>query len=287
MSENKQWEELELNKIYNEDCFITMKKMPKGFVDVVFTSPPYNRKRNDKYSFYDDRIDDYYGFLRTFIDESTRVTRGNIFLNVQKNYYNKKEIFKLIGDYANKICEIFIWEKSNPMPASGFNITNAYEFIIVFGEKIKSNRTYTKNHLTTSVAVMNKDHKAVMHEKTAEFFIENFTQKKDTIYDPFMGCGTTALVSRRLERNFIGSEILPEYCRIAEERLKKNEINIYNMPKKILTESGWKKYPKENKYRKNGKRFVIENNKHKEVEVDTSRQVSNGYTPTPCNLDYL
>ncbi len=33
--------------------------MPDDFVDVVITSPPYNRKRNDKYAHYDDRIKDY------------------------------------------------------------------------------------------------------------------------------------------------------------------------------------------------------------------------------------
>ena len=36
---------LQLNTIYNEDCLETMKRMPDDSVDVVFTSPPYNRKR--------------------------------------------------------------------------------------------------------------------------------------------------------------------------------------------------------------------------------------------------
>jgi DNA modification methylase len=40
------------------------------------------------------------------------------------------------------------------------------------------------------------------------------------VYDPFMGAGTTALVSRKLNRNFIGSEINPEYVKIAEKRIK-------------------------------------------------------------------
>ncbi len=211
---------MEINKIYQEDCLLTMENMPDDFVDVTFTSPPYNRKRNDKYQFYDDRIVDYYSFLTTFIDESIRVTKGNVYVNIQKNYYNKKEVFKLIGEYYDKIYEIFIWEKSNPMPASGLNITNAYEFIICFGDRLKSNTTYTKNHLTTSVAKMYKEHKAVMHDKVASFFIENFTQEGDLIYDPFMGSGTTALIARNNGRNYIGSEITSEYCEVADERLK-------------------------------------------------------------------
>ena len=34
---------MELNKIYNEDCLETMARMPDNFVDVIITSPPYNK----------------------------------------------------------------------------------------------------------------------------------------------------------------------------------------------------------------------------------------------------
>ena len=39
------------------------------------------------------------------------------------------------------------------------------------------------------------------------------------VLDPFMGAGTTALVAHKLNRNYIGSEINPDYCKIAEKRL--------------------------------------------------------------------
>lgn len=42
------------------------------------------------------------------------------------------------------------------------------------------------------------------------------------VLDPFMGAGTTALVARKLNRNFIGYELNPDYIKIAEERLKNN-----------------------------------------------------------------
>ena len=45
---------MEINKIYNENCLDTMAKMQDNSVDIVFTSPPYNSKRNDKYQFYED-----------------------------------------------------------------------------------------------------------------------------------------------------------------------------------------------------------------------------------------
>jgi DNA modification methylase len=40
--------------------------------------------------------------------------------------------------------------------------------------------------------------------------------------DPFMGAGTTALVARKLNRNYIGFELNQEYIKIAERRLYNN-----------------------------------------------------------------
>lgn len=40
-----------------------------------------------------------------------------------------------------------------------------------------------------------------------------------TVLDPFMGAGTTALVAHKLNRNYIGTELNPEYCHIAEKRI--------------------------------------------------------------------
>src|SRR5574344_1431285 len=99
---------LELDKIYNIDCFVGFKQLEDNSVDYVFTSPPYNRKRNDKYTLYDDKIVDYLSFLRTTIDESMRVSRRQVFINIQSTFYNKKDVYKIIGDYAEKIQQIII-----------------------------------------------------------------------------------------------------------------------------------------------------------------------------------
>jgi DNA modification methylase len=46
------------------------------------------------------------------------------------------------------------------------------------------------------------------------------------VLDPFMGAGTTALVTRKLKRNFIGFELNPAYIKIAEKRLY-NELGMF------------------------------------------------------------
>lgn len=208
------------------DCLELMKQFPDKCVDVSFTSPPYNRKRNDKYEFYDDTLADYYGFLCKFTDELLRVTKKHVFVNLQKNYYNKQDVFEYIGKYAKQIREIIIWEKTNPMPANGHNITNSYEFFIVMGDKpLKGNYTYTKNIISTSVnSNMPKEHKAVMKQEVSDWFIENFTSENDIVLDCFMGTGTTGVSCVKRNRSFIGIEIDGNYFDFATNRIEQANI---------------------------------------------------------------
>ena len=211
--------------IYNNDCNDVIDKFIKEDrrVDIVFTSPPYNRKRNDKYKNYDDTLDDYYGFLVNITDKLFNITNKYIIMNLQTNYYNKQDVYRYIGNYYNKIQQIVIWEKSNPLPASGNNITNAYEYFIILGNiPLKSNTTYTKNHITTSVnsETTTKIHKAVMKQEVSDWFIDKFTKDTDVILDPFMGLGTTGISCNKYQRDFIGIEINKEYFDIASNKLK-------------------------------------------------------------------
>lgn len=209
------------------DCLIELKKFDNDSVDVSFTSPPYNRKRNDKYEHYNDTLNDYYTFLCSFTDELLRVTKRHVFINIQKNYYNRVDVFRYIGRYSEQIREVFIWEKSNPVPASGGSITNSYEFFFVLGkEALKSNTTYTKNILTTSVnSKMPKEHKAVMKQEVADWFIEKFTREGDVVLDCFMGLGTTGVSCKKYRRNFIGIELNEQYFAMAKENIKKLKNN--------------------------------------------------------------
>lgn len=219
---------LEQNKIYHGDCLELMKYLDSKSIDIVFTSPPYNRKRNDKYEYFDDRNDDYFGFLVLAIEECLRVSRGYVIFNLQKNYYNKLDVFKIIGKYHDLITEIIVWEKTNPLPAAGFNITNAYELFIIFSkEPLKSNATYTKNVISSSVnSNMPEIHKAVMKQEISDWFIEKFTKDDDVILDPFLGIGTTILSCLKYHRKFIGIEISEKYYLEATRRISEYKSQV-------------------------------------------------------------
>lgn len=209
-------------ELYRDDCLSKLKDFADKSIDITFTSPPYNRKRNDKYTNYNDTIKNYYLFLVEATDLLLAKTKRHVIINLQTNYYNRQDVYKFIGHYYNKIQNVIIWEKSNPLPANGHNITNAFEYFFILGDTaIKSNTTYTKNHITTSINnSITKIHKAVMKQEVADWFIEKFTKENDVVLDCFMGLGTTGLSCIKYNRNFIGIELDEEYFNIAKERIE-------------------------------------------------------------------
>ena len=100
--------------------------------------------------------------------------------------------------------------------------------VIIFGHiPLKSNYTYTKNLIITSVnSNMPKNHKAVMKQEVADWFIKNFTDEKDVVLDCFMGLGTTAISCIKYNRYYKGFEIKKQY-------VEDSIINIKNYEKTI------------------------------------------------------
>jgi len=70
-------------KLYNGDCLEVMDKLiNQGIkVEFAFTSPPYNRKRNDKYNNFDDINKNYLEFLQKVIDKNLQIA-DYFFLNL-------------------------------------------------------------------------------------------------------------------------------------------------------------------------------------------------------------
>lgn len=55
-----------------------------------------------------------------------------------------------------------------------------------------------------------------------EYLIKTYTNEGDTVFDGFMGSGSTGVACKNLNRNFIGIELDPEYFKIAEKRINEN-----------------------------------------------------------------
>jgi len=85
--------------------------------------------------------------------------------------------------------------------------TNVWEYYIGKGHSASDNFAY--------------EHPAIFPEKLARDHIITWSNKKDIVYDPFMGSGTTAKMAILNGRNYVGSELFNKYCEIARKRLKK------------------------------------------------------------------
>lgn len=69
-------------------------------------------------------------------------------------------------------------------------------------------------------------HFATFPEKLIVDMIKAGCPKDGIVLDPFMGSGTTAVVARKLDRNYTGFELNPDYIKIAEKRLY-NELGMF------------------------------------------------------------
>ncbi|HXS36953.1 MAG TPA: site-specific DNA-methyltransferase [Flavipsychrobacter sp.] len=99
-----------------------------------------------------------------------------------------------------------------------------------FGKNISNwldrDKAYPTNVLHLATECSNKNHSAAFPEELPEWFINLFTKEKDTVLDPFMGSGTTLFVAKRMKRNSIGIEIMPEYYKMVNKEIRPVELYL-------------------------------------------------------------
>ena len=102
-----------------------------------------------------------------------------------------------------------------------------------FGKKIANwlnkDTVYPTNVLYLSTECSNKNHSAAFPEELPSWFIKLFTKENDVVLDPFVGSGTSAVAAKKLGRNYIGIDIIREYCDLSENNLNKIEQYQYNL----------------------------------------------------------
>jgi len=69
-------------------------------------------------------------------------------------------------------------------------------------------------------------HPAIFPEQLAIDHVTSWSNPNDLILDPFCGSGTTCVAAKMLGRKYIGIDISPEYCKLAEMRLKAVDTGV-------------------------------------------------------------
>ena len=129
-----------------------------------------------------------------------------------------------------------IWNKPNPMPESVRDrCTKSHEYIFLFSKSqnyyfnvdaIKEETRRKRSVWNVTKKPYKGAHFAVFPPELIEPCILAGSEKGDTILDPFMGSGTTAMVSKKLDRYYIGCELHENYGNLIEERVSSYESKL-------------------------------------------------------------
>lgn len=111
------------------------------------------------------------------------------------------------------------WIKSNPVPRG-----RKVDFMksVEWFTKVKQELSFgTTDYILASIPQNPRYHPTQKPEKPLTVWIDYLTNKGDIVLDPFAGSCTTAVVAKKLGRNYIMIEISPEYCEVGRRRLEK------------------------------------------------------------------
>ena len=248
------------NKIINGDSLKELKKIPDKSFDLVFADPPYNmqigetltRPDASKVKGVDDKWDQfesfkhYDDFSKSWLIECKRILKDNGSIWVIGSYHN---IFRLGYHLQNLnywLLNDVIWRKNNPMPNfRGTRFTNAHETLIWASKSKKSKYTFNYQSLKClnddlqmrsdwmlpicngKERLKKKNGKKVHSTQKPESLLHRIilatTNVGDSIFDPFLGTGTSAVVAKKLGRRYYGIEKDKTYFKATRERIDKTK----------------------------------------------------------------
>jgi len=208
---------IELNKIHQGNSFEMLKQFADNSVDLVITDPPYGMSFQSNYrKVKHEKIKNDSELPLDAIKDCIRIAKKACYVFCR--WDNLKDM--------PPPKSVLVWVKNNwsmgdlkhshgrQWEAIWFYPKEQHEFIKRIPDVIHCNRTGNNLHPT---------------EKPVELIrtlIE--ANKGETILDPFMGSGTTAIACKRANRNYIGIELESKYVEIANTRLSQYTLTADN-----------------------------------------------------------
>lgn len=239
---------MEIDRIYNIDVLEGLKMLPDNSIDLIITSPPYNKGyytknrrvdvytvekkvRKIDYGVFNDTMDpeDYEKWQRKILDECIRVLKpeGSIF-------YNHKEILSNLNAhnptyvYDYPLLQTIVWEKPSTPQISDRYFYPVTEWIYWIKKTPDARPYFDRDSAIFNKAVWHfgaekgNSHPAAFPIELPENCILACSKEGDIVLDPFMGSGTTALAAKKHGRHYIGFELNAEY--IADANVKIDNI---------------------------------------------------------------
>ena len=236
----------------NQRCFIKLgdskqliREIESESVDLILTDPPYNLSGystgNMEFSWRKTINNDLAEWdMNSFepaewLPEFKRILKptGNIFAFTSYNLLGK---WHTAFDPEFNTFQYMVWHKTNPAPKirrAGF--LNSCELIICCWNKGHtwnfSNQKDMHNFIQTPICmgkerVRNPVHPTQKPVKVLEHIIKIASNEGDTVFDPFMGVGSTGVAALNLDRKFIGFELEQDYFNSTEQRLQNRQQRL-------------------------------------------------------------
>jgi site-specific DNA-methyltransferase (adenine-specific) len=246
------------NRVICGDASEWLQNLESNSCDLLFTDPPYNlTKVFGAEAFRQTSLDEYEKWLETWLPNCARILRSTASVYICGDWRSAAAIQR-VGSKYFKLRNRITWERekgrgsrTNWKNASEdiwfFTVSDDYVFNIQDVQvKRKVIAPYTENgkpkdwlrsaegnfrlthpsNLWNDITVPfwsmpeNTDHPTQKPEKLLAKIILASSNQGDLILDPFLGSGTTAVVAKKLGRNFIGIESDETFCLLAEKRLQ-------------------------------------------------------------------
>lgn len=222
-----------MNVIYNEDNIIGMKKMFKKnvFVDLIIADPPYVISKKSQFHTLKDRKKprtgtDFGDWDKDFDNKlwlkwSYKVLRDGGSLIVFNDFKKISEIINIAEKMGYIYKDTLIWLKTNPMPRNRERRYVPSTEVMVWFVKPRKKWTFNRQNSIYEQGVFKfssesgggytRIHPTQKPVKLIEELIKIHSNEGDTILDPFMGSGTTAIAALCTKRKYIGFEINKNY----------------------------------------------------------------------------
>ena len=251
-----------LNKIYNQNCIDGMKDIPDNKIDLVITDPPfainfkpkkanYNRVASRVLPGYNEiESKDYYNFTYNWMNQIHRILKKSGSMYVFSGWNNLKDILTALDENGFITINHIIWKYQFGVVTSKKFVTSHYHCLYVCKNnnerKFFPYSRFDKNAKTTDGKSLHYSDKEDVWNIKREYWtgdektptklpaeiikkiLEYSSEEKDVIFDPFLGSGQVAVVSKMLKRKYLGFEIVKEYYNFAKKRLEKN---VYRLKK--------------------------------------------------------
>jgi DNA modification methylase len=228
-----------INKIIQGDCLEVMKGIPDNSIDLVLTDPPYGidflspwTDNHDKIE--NDGFDVFQENAKIWIENFNRVLTDTGCLCCCCSGGGKRPVSAIFTMELVKqmnLIQTVIWDKKTI--GLGWRYRPSYETIIIGSKSKDKYNFYDTSKSCSNIVRYNNvipqkgDHPTPKPVDLMAHFLRIHTNKGDTVLDPFLGSGTTAVACKMLDRNYIGIELSEKYCEIARDRIE-NTLPLFD-----------------------------------------------------------